>query len=175
MKKVMKKVLIIDTSVLCVWLRVPGKESCGHDADQWDWDRVEKKIKEENQNHSTFVLPLATIIETGNHISQASKSRRERGKALADLIRKSADQQSPWAAFSEQDMLWKPDKLKKLADTWPDLAARSLSLGDATIKDVAEYYAESGCEVEILTGDGGLKAYQPEARVMFPDGGKSGE
>ena len=25
----MKKVLVIDTSVLCVWLKVPGKETCG--------------------------------------------------------------------------------------------------------------------------------------------------
>ncbi len=25
----MKKVLIIDTSILCVWLEVPGKDSCG--------------------------------------------------------------------------------------------------------------------------------------------------
>ena len=24
----MKKVLVIDTSVLCVWLKVPGKETC---------------------------------------------------------------------------------------------------------------------------------------------------
>lgn len=25
----MRKVLVIDTSVLCVWLKVPGKETCG--------------------------------------------------------------------------------------------------------------------------------------------------
>lgn len=160
----MKKVLIIDTSVLCVWLRVPGMESCGPDKDQWDWDRVEKKINEEYQNHSTFVLPLATIIETGNHISQAKHSRKERGESLADLMSKSADQKSPWAAFSEQAVLWTSDKLKELADTWPDLAVRKLSLGDVTIKDVAEYYAESGCEVEILTGDRGLKAYRRQQR-----------
>ena len=27
----MKKVLIIDTSIMCVWLQVPGKETCGKD------------------------------------------------------------------------------------------------------------------------------------------------
>lgn len=27
----MKKVLILDTSILCVWLRVPGKVTCGPD------------------------------------------------------------------------------------------------------------------------------------------------
>ncbi|MEW6379961.1 MAG: hypothetical protein AB1611_10190 [bacterium] len=164
----MKKVLIIDTSVLCVWLRVPGMESCGPDEDQWDWDRVEKKIDDENQNHSIFVLPLATIIETGNHISRAKHNRRECGVVLADLMSKSADQKSPWAAFSDQAALWTSDKLKELANTWPDLAAQKLSLGDVTIKDVAEYYAQSGYEVEILTGDKGLKAYQPIAKAMVP-------
>ena len=43
-----------------------------------------------------------------------------------------------------------------------------MSLGDATIKDVAEYYAESGYKVEILTGDKGLKAYQPSAPAKVP-------
>ncbi len=116
MKKARGKVLIIDTSILCVWLRVPGKESCGPDGDKWDWDRVEEKIKVENRNHSTFVLPLATIIETGNHISQAKHSRQDRGGSLAGFTSKSADQKSPWAAFSDQAVLWTSAKLKELAN-----------------------------------------------------------
>ena len=130
----MKKVLIIDTSILCVWLNIPGMDICGPDHDQWNKQRVQQKITEEQQNNSTFVLPLATIIETGNHISQASHSRKERADALADLMRKSADQQTPWAAFSEQSTLWTSEKLKKLADSWPKLAATKLSIGDVTIK-----------------------------------------
>jgi hypothetical protein len=83
-------------------------------------------------------------------------------------MKKSADQQTPWAAFSEQSTLWSSEKLKKLAEVWPDLAAGKLSIGDATIKDVADYYAQMGCLVEILTGDQGLKAYQPEKPVNIP-------
>ena len=81
---------------------------------------------------------------------------------------KSADQLSPWAAFSDQATLWTPEKIKVLADAWPDLALRKLSLGDATIKDVAEYYAQMGGVVEILTGDQGLKAYEPLAPPEIP-------
>ena len=81
---------------------------------------------------------------------------------------KSADQTSPWAAFSEQSALWTPEKLKKLAADWPNLATKKLSLGDATIKDVAEYYAQAGYAVEILTGDRGLKAYEPTVAVEAP-------
>ena len=44
---------------------------------------------------------------------------------------------------------------------WPTLAASGLSIGDTTIKDVAEFYLEAGYQVEILTGDEGLKAYEP--------------
>jgi hypothetical protein len=155
-----KKVLIIDTSILCVWLDIPGMDSCGPDNNKWDKLRVNEKIQSETQKGTTFVLPLASIIETGNHIAQAAHSRKERGDALADLMRKSADQQTPWAAFADQTILWSPEKLKSLANIWPELAAHKLSLGDTTIKDVAEYYAQMECEVEILTGDMGLKAYE---------------
>lgn len=164
----MKKVLIIDTSILCVWLNVPGMAICGPDIDQWNKQRVEQKITNEQKNKSTFVLPLATIIETGNHISKAPHSRKEQADKLADLMKKSADQQTPWAAFSEQNYLWSPEKLKELARTWPDLAESKLSLGDATMKEVADYYSQMGFRVEILTGDQGLKAYQPAEPKEIP-------
>jgi len=164
----MKKVLIIDTSILCVWLDVPDMNNCGPDNDKWDRDKVQEKIAEEQENNATFVLPLATIIETGNHISQAAHSRKDRADALADLMKKSADQQTPWAAFSEQSTLWTSQKLKALADSWPELAASKLSIGDATIKDVADYYAQMGFMVEILTGDQGLKSYEPAQPVEIP-------
>lgn len=164
----MKKVLILDTSILCIWLNVPGMSDCGPDDDKWNRQRVAKKITEEEQNSTTFVLPLASIIETGNHIAQARHSRLERGESLAALMRKSANQETPWAAFSEQSVLWSQEKMIVLADTWPNLAVQKLSLGDATIRDVAEYYAQMGYRVEILTGDAGLKAYEPVAPAEIP-------
>jgi hypothetical protein len=136
--------------------------------DKWDKARVEDKIKSEDNNGTIFVLPLASIIETGNHISQASCSRWNRSVALADLMRKSADEQTPWAAFADQTTLWSPDKLKNLADSWPHLAVKSLSLGDATIMDVAEHYAQTGYTVEILTGDQGLKTYEAIIPTEIP-------
>ncbi len=110
-----KKVLIIDTSILCVWLDVPGMDSCGPDHDRWDKQRVDLKIQDESQSSTTFVLPLATIIETGNHIAQSFHSRRDRGQDLADLINKGADNETPWAAFSDQSILWSAERMKVLA------------------------------------------------------------
>lgn len=64
----MKKVLIIDTSILCVYLGVPGKETCGSESNKWNKIKVDEILKKEEEAKTTFVLPLATIIETGNHI-----------------------------------------------------------------------------------------------------------
>lgn len=164
----MKKVLILDTSILCVWLDVPNMADCGPVNDKWDHQRIADKIEAEERDSTIFVLPLASIIETGNHIAQSNHSRRERGESLADLMKKSANQETPWAAFSEQSVLWSPEKLIVLANTWPTLATQKLSLGDATIKDVAEYYAQMGYRVEILTGDAGLKSYEPAVPVEIP-------
>lgn len=65
----MQKVLIVDTSILCAWLGVPGKETCGAKSDRWDQNKVKQKIEAEKKQNTTFVLPLATIIETGLNCS----------------------------------------------------------------------------------------------------------
>jgi hypothetical protein len=169
----MRKVLILDTSILCVWLKIPGKDTCGPANDCWDHGRVEQKIDQETSTDTVLVLPLASIIETGNHIAHAKHSCKERAEKLAELMRSSADECSPWAAFADQSALWSPEKLRALADSWPRLAAQGLSLADATIKDVAEHYATMGCRVEILTGDRGMKAYEPLAPPEIPRRRKS--
>lgn len=163
----MRKVLVIDTDILCVWLGIPRKDDCGPINDRWDQARVNEKIQLEEVDKTTFVLPLATLIETGNHIAQASHSRLEVAGKLAEIIRKSADDVDPWAAFDNQSVLWTPEHLRKLADEWPALANTGLAIGDATIKRLAEYYSEQ-FEVEILTGDQGLKAYEPLAPAEIP-------
>ena len=163
-----RKVVIFDTSVLCCWLKVPGKDTCGPDHDKWNFDRIDKKIAAEMTKSSAFVLPLATIIETGNHITQTAGDRYVLAQLLAELIQKTAAGTEPWAAFSQQSPLWDNENLLKLADAWPQLAAQKLSIGDATIKDVADYYSASGCKVEILTGDQGLKMHEPAVPPPVP-------
>jgi hypothetical protein len=41
----MRKILIFDTSILCVYLQVPNKETAGSDYDKWDKKRVDQVIK----------------------------------------------------------------------------------------------------------------------------------
>jgi hypothetical protein len=168
-----KKVLIIDTSILCVYLGVAGKETCGPDNDKWDKKRVDEKMKQELEQKATIVLPLATILETGNHISQSTGERYKMAQALAKIMADAADNKTPWAAFTDQSTLWSAGKVKELAAEWPDLAARKLSIGDATIKIVAEDFAKAGYQVEIFTGDQGLKSYEPMIPPLVPRRRKS--
>lgn len=165
----MQRVIIIDTSILCCWLSVPNKETCGSKDDQWDYERVDNFLKEAAKEDVTFVLPLASIIETGNHIAHATRNRYDLAEKLSEIIKKTADETSPWAAFKEQNRLWSKESLKELATNWPKLAAEGMSLADTTIRDVANLYSQTGfCKVEILTGDKHLKAYQPEQPALKP-------
>lgn len=111
---------------------------------------------------------MASIIETGNHIAQAPGDRFPIAVGLAKVISQAATASSPWAAFTDQAELWREEQLDSLAKTWPDLARSKMSIGDATIRDVAEYYARAGYDVEIVTGDAGLKAYEPVSKVQVP-------
>ena len=43
-----------------------------------------------------------------------------------------------------------------------------MTLGDATIKDVADYYAKAGYDVKIVTGDQALKAHEPVKSLAIP-------
>ena len=163
-----KLVVVIDTSILCVWLKIAGLETCGSDDDRWDFARVNLEIERHVREKKSLILPLTTLIETGNHIAKAPRNQYEGATKLAKLMTMSAEAQTPWAAFSEQLDRWTPDNLKKLAEEWPPLAARKLSMGDATIKDVADYYAKMGCAVTLLTGDKQLAAYQPPPPPLTP-------
>jgi len=164
-----KNVLVLDTTVLACWLRVPRRLTCGPEDDRWDYGRINNLLDAERDRRSTFVLPVATLIETGNHIAQAGGDRFQLAQGLTQILDACLDSEEPWAAFEHQAELWGADKLRRLSNEWPQLASQGLGIGDATIKDVAEYYSKTGSfNVQILTGDKGLKSYEPAAPVPVP-------
>ncbi|WP_088240879.1 hypothetical protein [Calothrix rhizosoleniae] len=156
----MRKVLIIDTSLLCVWLQVPGMETVGSDDDKWDFQRVDEKIQLEIEQSTVLVLPLAVVVEISNHIAQA-KNNYDVAQKLAEIMTKATDETSPWAAFSEQIILWEADKLKNLAAQFPGWATQKTSMGDGSMVILGQHYQEKGFCVEFLTADKGLKAQEP--------------
>jgi hypothetical protein len=159
----MRKVLLIDTSLLCVWLKVPGKETAGNN--KWDFELVNEKILTEIKKGTTLVLPLATVIETGNHIAQAkttnSENKRKTSEKFARIMIDAADEKSPWAAFREQIVLWEAEGLKNLANKFPNQSVEKTSMGDASIVILGWHYHEKDYHVEFLTDDNGLKSQEP--------------
>lgn len=74
----MKRVSFLDTSVLVELVEVPGK--CQRPAEVRD--EFEHRMKAGEQ----FVIPITAVIETGNHIAQASGHRRPAAETLVRLI-----------------------------------------------------------------------------------------
>jgi len=163
-----RRVVILDTSLLCCWLRVPGREDAGSGAASWNFERVDGEIKKEISGGSTIVLPWATIIETGNHISQAPTRRYETAVLFAEKLKGAARSETPWTAFLDQTDLMGAEQLLLLAEEWPPLARAKISLADVTIKSIASYYAAAGFEVRILTSDEMLRAYEPTRPTKRP-------
>jgi hypothetical protein len=161
----MRKVLIIDTSLLCVWLQIPGMEIGGSDDDKWDYNRVHEKIQSEISKSTILVLPLAVVIETGNHIAQATNNY-DIAQKFSEIMKKAADETSPWAAFSEQIELWEAEELKNLAAQFPQSANQKISMGDASIVILGKHYQQKGFFVEFLTADAKLKSQEPSPPVL---------
>ena len=121
----MKSVKLIDTSILCELLEIPTKSS----------PAVAKKIKATfarwAKNDVRFILPLAAVIETGNHIAQNGDGtvRRERGIALANFVRQSLQDASPFL----KPPFWNKDDLESWMSKFPESAMREVGLGDVSI------------------------------------------
>jgi hypothetical protein len=62
------KFTIIDTSVLCEFLEVPGM--CSNPKD------VQLELRIRAESGERFVVPIASVIETGNHIAQIKSGDR---------------------------------------------------------------------------------------------------
>ncbi|WP_204104135.1 MULTISPECIES: hypothetical protein [Spirulina sp. CCY15215] len=54
-----QKILIIDTSILCEWLEIPGKHS---KESEWNQERIDRKIEEEKKAGTQFLLPFLDEI-----------------------------------------------------------------------------------------------------------------
>jgi hypothetical protein len=120
----MRKIYIMDTSVLCVYLKIPGKDTCGSNDIFWDYSKADQKIQEIIRKQETIVLPLATIIETGNHIAQIKNEHAREAIAMPflDIFKDQLSGKNPWVSFTEHTIL--EQQLQKISEVWELLAKR---------------------------------------------------
>ena len=149
----MKSVKLIDTSILCELLEIPGKSNAAS----------AKKVKSEFAklvgNGVRFILPLAAIIETGNHIAQNGDGnvRRYKGVTLKDFVVKSLSEDSPFLPSP----LWDRGDLEAWIKDFPDSAMRGKGLGDVSIERDLQIAKErlklpSSLSIEIWSKDSHL-------------------
>lgn len=86
----MSSVCIIDTSIFLNLLNVPGKNQ--------DKAKVVEDFTEYAQSGVTFILPMATIIETGNHIAQNGDGnlRRQTADRFCIAVKGAFNGQAPY-------------------------------------------------------------------------------
>jgi hypothetical protein len=149
----------VDTSILTNILQVPHK--CER------YQEIRDELIQRESAGVAFVLPTATIIETGNHVFQLKDGaqRRSCAQRYVAVLRRTAQGQTPWTLFART---WSSELLHALCDgasTGFDLvehATRSqLGAGDLSIVIERDMYAaqNDGLTVRIWTVDDRLNTW----------------
>lgn len=153
----MGSISFIDTSILCNLVPVPG------------YDQHRKEILEEMNDRlnsgEEFILPITSVIETGNHIAQLSSggARRQAATNLDALLRLICEGKAPWVLH---DVAWDRAFLQKLLDgadtmtTYITHALAGVGAGDLCILTERQAFSErSRIPARIWTLDNGLSAH----------------
>lgn len=144
---------LVDTSVLLCVFEVPGYEQ--------GRDEVLSEFRIRIQNRDSFMLPVATIFETGNLIVNNNQingnQRREYAQKFVEEVTKAHQGNAPWKILSLPNM---EDLIAWLND-FPDKASQQTSLGDHTIIKTWEQQAAAfpAYSVHIWSLDSDLQGY----------------
>jgi len=156
----MGEAVFIDTSVFLNLLDVPHRNA--------DRTEVAGTFKKDQQSGATFVLPVSTIIETGNHIAQVQgrgNTRRGCAQRFVGALKAAVQAQPPWVLTGhawDDDMV---DLIVHGAGQRPEallLLCQGVGTGDVGILAEVDAYRRripSATPVRIWTLDAGLAAY----------------
>ncbi|MFN5514835.1 MAG: hypothetical protein ACK5CA_08825 [Cyanobacteriota bacterium] len=147
----MKIVAIIDTSILCNILNIPHMNG--------ERKRVIEKWRELLDQNASFLLPMATIYETGNHIAHLpdGHQRRQWAEFFVIQVKQSIDGEAPWQVIQLPDTREIGEWLKD----FPDSAMRGAGMGDLSIIKEWEKMQKKAphCRVVIWSLDCDLQGY----------------
>ena len=149
-------ICLIDTTVFCNILRVPNHDQQGSE--------VTEQLKHLIQQHVTLLLPMATIIETGNHVARSGSGRQLRAAArrFVEQVLAAIDGHAPWTPtpFFEQD------ELRQWLGEFPDSAMAGVGLADLAIRKEFDRQCRlhPWRRVFIWSLDGHLAAYDRPAK-----------
>ena len=154
------RVHFIDTSVLVNILDIPNMNQ--------DRETVLEEFRAlTDQSGNTFILPLATIIETGNHIAHINDGniRRTKGIEFAVMLKKIANDESPWKFFEDEVT---QDEIRIFAERLPERVTYGSGTGDLSIISAYEKYKSNIPAIgyiRIWSLDGHLHHYEHEMHM----------
>lgn len=128
-------VRFMDTSIIMNLLEIPNM--CA------DAEAVKEEFQRAMDNKETLILPMPTIIESGNHIAHIADGtiRREKAMKFQEFLRRTAEEEAPWTWYGVE--LEKED-LRILAEQFPDKALyMKMGIGDMSIVRFYEKYKEN--------------------------------
>ena len=131
------QVIFIDTSIMANILDIPFMNE--------ERSKVMEKLQDmiNNSNKYTLILPLATIIETGNHIAHIKDGtiRREKAYKMAELLQKTANNEAPWEWYGRE---LEDKDLMDIAQKFPNAAmTMKMGIGDLSIIKAYEKYKKN--------------------------------
>lgn len=154
----MPTVRFIDTCVLCNLVPVPGRDQ--------DREKIGRELKVHLSNRDVLIVPIASVIETGNHISHVEDGNLRRTTAIRfnDMLTSLKNNEAPWVM---NEVSWDSNFLDSFLSgagtgmTWTEHATSKMGAGDLSILAERELYQQrSGMrDVRIWTDDTALRGY----------------
>lgn len=117
------EVVIIDTSVLLNVLNVPDRNQ--------DRDEILEQFKALGDANTYFLLPLAAVFETGNHIAKLldGRKRRQYAQKLRDRVTEAIAGDAPWKPVQFPDS----GEVSAWLREFPQYAMQKIDMSDLSI------------------------------------------
>ena len=147
----MSSIAIVDTSIVVNVLDLPNMNQ--------ERETVLARFETEIKAETNLLLPMAAIVETGNHIAHITdgRVRRERAERFVEQVRAALNGSAPWTPLPF------PDKAVVLTwlDGFPEMAMRKIGMGDQSIIELWKTQCAQfpGRRVFIWSVDADLSSY----------------
>ena len=155
----MSSIFVVDTSVLLNILDVPGRNQAR--------EAVLARLGELIEAGDHLFIPMAAIVEVGNHIAQVANGahRRAAAERFVVEVRQALSDQAPWKPINFPSN----DEVLGWLGAFPDSATQGVGMGDLSIKkeweELCRRYGLSHVWVWALDGDlAGLDRRAPPRR-----------
>ncbi|MBO1347286.1 MAG: hypothetical protein EBE86_007755 [Hormoscilla sp. GUM202] len=119
----MKAVAIVDTSIFCEFLNIPNMNNSR--------EEVLKEFERLLNDDTSFLLPMAAVYETGNHIAQLSDggNRRRFAQSFVNQVQKAINGEAPWQIMQVPTVA----EIDIWLSEFPDSAMQGVGMGDISI------------------------------------------